>query len=137
MKLKHIKLFENFQSPDLDPSMVFDWMPYDAKVNDPIQQTMPEKLSYSELPEWASKIVSEGKEQEVKDAGLLIAHYKTPNEGFNRVIVSSFEPLKMDLASFNSNYEKVSEFKDVEPSDISGVSKGSSLLRRTGISFED
>lgn len=137
MKLKHIKLFENFQSPDLDPSMVFDWMPYDAKVNDPIQQTMPEKISYSELPEWASKIVSEGKEQEVKDAGLLIAHYKTPNDGFNRVIVSSFEPLKMDLASFNSNYEKVSEFKDVEPSDITGVSKGSSLLRRTGISFED
>lgn len=137
MKLKHIKLFENFQSPDLDPSMVFDWMPYDAKVNDPIQQTMPEKISYSELPEWASKIVSEGREQEVKDAGLLIAHYKTPNEGFNRVIVSSFEPLKMDLASFNSNYEKVSEFKDVEPSDITGVSKGSSLLRRTGISFED
>lgn len=137
MKLKHIKLFENFQSPDLDPSMVFDWMPFDAKVNDPIQKSIPEKISYSELPEWASKIVSEGREQEVKDAGLLIAHYKTPNDGFNRVIVSSFEPLKMDLASFNSNYEKVSEFESVEPSDISGVSKGSSLLRRTGISFED
>lgn len=135
MKLKHIKLFENFQSPDLDPSMVFDWMPFDAKVNDPIQQSMPEKLAYSEMPEFISKIMAEGKEQEVREAGLLIAHSKLPDGGFNRVIVSSFQPLKMDLSTFNSNYEKVSEFKDVEPSDVTGVTKGSSLLRRSGISF--
>jgi hypothetical protein len=137
MKLKHIKLFENFQESELDKNMVFDWMPYDSKISDPIQETMPKQLPFSELPQWISGVLAEGKAEEVKEAGLMIAHHQTPNGGFNRVIVTGFEPLKMDLAMFNSNYEKVNEYKDIEPSSISDVSKGASLLGRLGLSSLD
>jgi hypothetical protein len=117
--------------------MVFDWMPYDSKTSDPIHETIPKQLQFSELPQWISEILADGKAEEVKESGIMVAHYKTSNKGFNRVIVTGFEPLKMDLAMFNSNYEKVNEYKDIEPSSISGVSKGASLLGRWGLSSLD
>jgi hypothetical protein len=137
MKLKHIKLFENFQESELDKNMVFDWMPYDSKISDPIQETMPKSISLPELTEWSKNIISEGRENEVKESGLFISHYKANNNGFNRAIVTSFDPIMVDLAIFNSNYEKINEYKDVEVSTVGEVTKGSNLLRSFGISSLD
>jgi hypothetical protein len=117
--------------------MVFDWMPYDSKVSDPIQETMPKSISLPELSEWVKNISAEGKENEVKEAGLFISHYKSGGNGFNRVIVTSFDPMLVELAIFNSNYEKVNEYKNVDVSSITDVTKGSNLLRSFGISSLD
>lgn len=136
MRLKHIKLFENFQAaPSLDQTMVFDWMPYDAEVSNPIQSSIPETISFMDLPNFIKESAADL--PSLEKAGLFIAHNKLGNGGFNRVIVSKLDPLTMDLSIFDSNYEKTGEYKDIQPSDISDVSKGSSLLGKFGISSLD
>ena len=135
MKLKHIKLFENFEpTPALDKTMVFDWIPFDSMTNDPIQNTIPENLSYDELTQWVKE---SGSLDDVKNAGIFMSHNKIPGGGFNRVIVSNLSPLSMDLSIFNANYEKVNEYKNIVPSDIADVTKGASLLKNFGISSLD
>jgi hypothetical protein len=140
MKLKHIKLFENFdeQMPqenskkNMDPSLIFDWMPYDSMVNDPIQGSIPEKLTYQELVPFLDKSSQEGKAEAIKEAGLFIAHNKLGNGGFSRSIITNLSPISYDFAIFNSNYEMTSEFKDLSPEDVNmeRVIKGASILNR-------
>ena len=140
MKLRHIKLFENFdeQTPqenpktNLDLSLIFDWMPYDSMVDDPIQGSIPEELTYKELVEFLDKSSQEGKVEAIKEAGLFISHRKSNDGGFSRVVITGLSPISYDLANFNSNYEMTSEFKDLSPTDIDmeGVIKGASVLNR-------
>ena len=109
MKLRHIKLFENFdeQMPQknsnigIDPSLIFDWMPYDSMVDDAIQGSIPKELTYSELVPFLDKSLQEGKIENLKEAGLFIAHKKLDNGGFSRVIITGLSPISYDLAIFN------------------------------------
>jgi hypothetical protein len=140
MKLKHIKLFENFdeQMPQensnmgIDPSLIFDWMPYDSMVNDAIQGSIPKELTYQELVPFLDKSSQEGKVEAIKEAGLFIAHNKLGNGGFSRSIITNLSPISYDFAIFNSNYEMTNEYKDINPGDIDikGLIKGSAILNR-------
>lgn len=126
MKLKHIKLYENFNQ---ETELVFDWFPYTNKESDPIQSKIPKELSLSELNEYTKSA-----SPEVKEAGLFIAHSKQ-SSGFNRVIATNFSPLLFELSTFNNNYEKIAEFKDMDISkvSISDVNKGAKTLGRFGV----
>lgn len=140
MKLRHIKLFENFdeQMPQensnigIDPSWIFDWMPYDSMVDDAIQGSIPKELTYREIVEFLDKSSQVGKTEAIKEAGIFIAHKKSNNGGFSRVIITGLSPITYDLANFNSNYEMTNEFKDLSPTDIDmeGLIKGASVLNR-------
>ena len=140
--MKYIKLYEDFNSEGIisegddsirfNPNTNFDWMPYDSKKDDPIQSSMPETLGYNELKSFVQEVVASGKEKQISDSGLFIAHEKAPKGGFNRYILTSYSPMLFEMSIFGSNYEKISEFKDVNPNEvnIADVSAGAGLIGR-------
>lgn len=134
--MKYIKLFEDFNTKSMvaedfnNPTeMVFDWFPYSAKEGDPAQSQIPQTLTLNELNEY-SKTAS----PDVNSLGLFISHAKH-GTGFNRIIATSFNPLRFELSTFDENYQKKSEFKDVDISkvDMGHLSKGVSALGRFGL----
>jgi hypothetical protein len=131
--MKHLKLFENFENaPDLSNSLIFDWMPFDTQISNPIQSSIPEELSLDEM----KKFVSEYKDKDkLKEAGLFIAHQKNSNGGFMRYITKSFSPLILEGEIFNSDFESVNKFPeiDVDKFNPTALKRGSSMLGKFGI----
>jgi len=128
--MKHIKLFENFDVPQGDgSSIVFDWMPFDDQINNPINSSIPESLNLREAIEFCQS------RPEIGEAGLFIAHNKMSNGGFIRYVIKSTEPLLMDTAVFDSNFKKISEHNDIDPTkmDVDSYSKGASALGSFGL----
>lgn len=140
MKLRHIKLFENFNDEmpqensniGIDQNLIFDWMPYDSMVDNAIQGSIPKELTYREMVEFLDKSSQEGKTEDIKKAGIFIAHKKSYDGGFFRVIITGLSPITYDFGIFNSNYEMTNEYKDISPTDIDldRLTKGSSILNR-------
>lgn len=145
-KLKHIQLFENFNEaetpnmPDME-GMIFDWLPKDNQEQNPINanEEVPKETDLNGLMALAQDLKEAGKTEAVQEAGLYIAHKKNSGGGFTRLIASSLDPLLLDLSTFDSSMEKVSEFKDISPDaeSIKDLSKGSSMLGRFGILGKD
>lgn len=138
--MKYIKLFEDFNTKSMvsedfntQSEMVFDWFPYSAKEGDPAQSQIPQSLTLNELNEYAKTAPAD-----VKDLGLFISHVKQ-GTGFNRMIATSLSPLMFELSTFDENYQKKAEFKDVDVSKISmgDLSKGVSTLGRFGVLGEE
>ena len=142
--MKYIKLYEDFNSEEIiseaddmigfNPNTNFDWMPYDSKKDDPIQSSMPETLGYNELKSFVQEAIASGSEKQISESGLFIAHEKTSKGGFNRYVLSSYSPMLFDMSIFDSKYEKISEFKDLNPNDVnvSDVASGAGLIGRYG-----
>lgn len=135
--MKHIKLFEQFSKnavTSLDEAsnedMIFDWLPYDNQIDNPIQSSIPESLSYNDLLKYCSENDCSG----IQEAGLFIAHSKNSGGGFTRYIATSLDPMKFDVAMFNKEFELKNENKDVDAKDldVASLSKGASLLGRFG-----
>ena len=136
MKLKHIKLFENF-SADLSISfqdLIFDWMPFDAMTEDPIQSSMPENLEYSQLSSWLKEASTQSQLEDISKAGLFIAHRKNSDGGFTRFIAKSLSPLSFDMSTWDKNYQQTSEIPNISPEevDLGKLAQGSSILSRYG-----
>ncbi len=140
--MKYIKLYEDFNPEEIvsegddavafNQNTQFDWMPFDNKMNDPIQSSMPETLGYNELKSFVQEAIAAGNEKQISESGLFIAHEKSPKGGFNRYILTSYSPMLFDMSIFDSNYEKVSDFKDVNPEEVSvsDVASGAGLISR-------
>lgn len=128
--MKHLQLYENFSA---SKEIVFDWMPYDKQTENPIQSQIPQTLPVNELQSYISSAPSE-----VEKAGLFIAHVPTEDQGFERYIVTSFNPLKFNVTKWDDKYEKQTEFDNVDPSEINlgDLSKGASIISRFG-GFEE
>ena len=134
MRLKHIKLFESFEdAPEIGKDIIFDWLPFDAMENDPIQKTIPASLTLSELENWTNTVDP----ALIEKAGLFISHEKIKSGGFTRVIASKLSPMSFDIANFNPDFEISSEFKNVNPAKVSGVARGSAFAGRLGIFGKD
>jgi hypothetical protein len=133
--MNHIKLFEQFKNGLLKESvqdnMVFDWLPYDAQIDNPIQSSMPESLSYDDLIKYCNENDCSG----AQEAGLFIAHVKNNDGGFTRYIATSLMPLKFDISTFSKDFEMKNETKDVDQADLdpTAYKKASSLLGRSGM----
>ena len=108
--LKHIKLFEGFNSSmikeSVDGTLTFDWLAYDAEETNPLNQSVPQEVySVKEALD-----VLNGN-PELSKVGIYIAHEKNSEGGFGRVIIPN--PNTKDLSDpfladvFNSDYQSV------------------------------
>jgi|LauGreDrversion4_2_1035121.scaffolds.fasta_scaffold178015_2 hypothetical protein len=131
--MKYLKLFEDFNLPSdiLIEDFVFDWFPYDQEIENPINSSIPESLSYSDLKKMSPEFESMG----ASKVGIFIAHKKNKDGGFIRLVTSSMSPLKFDYSQFNKNYEPVGEYKGINQSDLEGegianIKAGASIISR-------
>jgi hypothetical protein len=131
--MRHIKLFENFDQSQEMPGVIFDWIPFDNEVNNPINSSIPTEIGLQELMEYCKS------NPEIGKVGLFIAHKKNPGGGFNRYIASSTNPLRFDSAVFDSDYKKINEVTGIDPykTSLGSFDKGSSMMGRFGIFGED
>lgn len=126
--MKHIKLFENFDTPTGDgDSIIFDFLAFDDQVDNPINNTVPQEIGIEKVMEYCKN------NPEINKVGLFIAHSKIPSGGFIRYIVTSTNPVTLDSATFDSEFKLVNENKGISPEDLQSHKSGTSLLRRMGI----
>ena len=138
--MRHIRLFENFdQNVGSANDLIFDWLPFDAQLSNPIQSSIPETLSTEELVRFGEESSKNGKASQITESGLFIAHRKNSNEGFTRFIARGISPLVFEIEIFNSDFESVNKMENVDASklDIGAFSKGASMLGRFGAFGKD
>jgi hypothetical protein len=136
--MKHLKDFSIFESSvklnegSTPSDMIFDWLPYDSQTENPIQGSIPAQIKFdgivSFLKENSSMI------SDISEAGLFIAHVPTQS-GFDRFIITSLDPLLLDMAQFDKKFNKVQEYKGINPEelDLGKLTKGSKIVRRFGL----
>jgi len=133
--MKHIKLFENFdQSVGSASDLIFDWMPFDNQMTNPIQSSIPENLNSDELIKFAEEANANGNDKQITEAGLFMAHRKNSDGGFTRFITKNISPLMFEVEVFNSDFQSMNKMENVDASkiDIGKLSKGTSMLGRFG-----
>jgi hypothetical protein len=136
--MKYIKLFENFDSSSIGSTddLIFDWMPFDNQMSNPLQSSMPESLSTKELMDFVAESEENGNSSQISEAGLFMSHRKNSNGGFTRFITKSISPLTLDIEIFNENFESVNKFPNVEGSKITNLgsfNKATSMLGKFGV----
>lgn len=127
--MKYIKLFESFDKPvNSGTDLIFDWLPFDNEINNSMNSSIPSEIGMNDLMEYCKN------HPEIHSIGLYIAHHKN-NSGFSRYITSSISPLLLDHALFDSDFQKISEHKNIDPykTSIGDFSKGANLLGRMGL----
>lgn len=127
--MRHIRLFENFDpNKTVDSSgLLFDWLPFDTEVNNPINSSVPTGITPQELIEYCIS------NPEIGKVGLYIAHKKNSAGGFTRYVTTSTNPLLLESAMFNSEFNKVNEVKGISASSLDSFGKGASMLGRFGL----
>ena len=136
--MKYIKLFENFDSSNIGStdSLIFDWMPFDDQISNPLQSSMPESLSTEELMNFVTESEKNGNSSQISEAGIFMSHRKNSDGGFTRFITKSISPLSLDIEIFNNKFESVNKFPNVEGTkltDLGAFSKGASMLGKFGV----
>jgi hypothetical protein len=131
--MKHIKLFESFiklnESLKAKEDLIFDWLPFDNQIDNPINSKVPSDVKYSDLLPILEKMAPE-----LNSVGLFISHMKT-DSGFIRVIINTNDtPFSFDISVFDENFnEKLkNESVPVEDFDPESLLKGTSILSRFG-----
>jgi len=126
--MKYIKLFENFDLVNENNGsingLVFDFLPFDDQINNPSISSIPSEVTYEELKEM--------KDSGITKMGLYIAHKKLNTGGFIRIIADSLDPLTFDVATFGSDFNKISDHVkiDGENFDLGSYITGSSIMNR-------
>jgi hypothetical protein len=131
--MRYIKLFENFDDTIGNSNdLIFDWMPFDDQITNPIQSSMPEELSMEELGNF---VAESGNSSEIQKAGLFMSHRKNTDGGFTRFITKSISPLILEAEIFNSDFESVNKIENIDASkmNIGSFSKGASMLGKFGL----
>ena len=135
--MKYIKLFENFDSNiGSTDDLIFDWMPFDDQITNPIQSSIPETLSIAELVDFLMSAEKNGNDSQILEAGLFMSHRKNADDGFNRFITKSISPLMFEIEIFNSDFESVNKFENVDASkmgNLGAFNKGASMLGKFGL----
>jgi hypothetical protein len=132
--MKNIKDYQTFESIKIDssnfgPDTIFYWLSYDDSANDPIQSSIPEKLKFSEIASFVKE--NSSKIPEISKAGLFIAHVPS-SFGFDRFTLVSFDPVLLDVSSYDKEFKMSSEYKGINPEelDLGSFSKGVGIIRR-------
>jgi len=130
--MKHIRLFENFDSYSKS-GLIFDWIPFDSQVDNSRNSSIPTEIGLDEMIKYCND------NSDIEGIGLYIAHKKNTSGGFERYVTTSISPLMLESAIFDSEFKKVNEIKNIDPSkiSISSLGKGSSMLGRFGIFGKD
>jgi hypothetical protein len=131
--MRYIKLFENFDSiKENTKDTIFDWMPFDDQMANPIQSSIPEELSMKELINFTNESTNSS---QIQEAGLFMAHRKNSDGGFTRYITKSISPLIFEAEIFNSKFESVNKLPNIDASsfDLDSFQKGASMMGRFGI----
>lgn len=132
--MRHIKLFENFDNTiGNSDNLIFDWMPFDNQITNPIQSSIPQELSMEELGNFVAESGSNA--SQIQEAGLFMSHRKNNDGGFTRFITKSISPLMLEAEIFNSDFESVNKIPDIDPSkmNIGSFSKGASMVGKFGL----
>lgn len=126
-RILNFSLFESAMENPTSREIIFDWLEYDSKVGDPIQSSIPKTLTLEEIINFSAE--NESRIKEIEKSGIYVSHTKSPI-GFDRIIVSSYSPLLIDVAQFNKKFEKTNEIKKVKASsNLEMILKGSGLIR--------
>lgn len=131
--MRYIKLFENFDSTKENiKDTIFDWMPFDDQMSNPIQSSIPEELSMKELVNFTNESANSS---QIQEAGLFMAHRKNSDGGFTRYITKSISPLIFEVEIFNSDFDSVNKLPNIDASsfDLDSFQKGASMMGRFGI----
>ena len=131
--MRYIKLFENFDSTKENiKDTIFDWMPFDDQMSNPIQSSIPEELSMKELVNFTNESTNSS---QIQEAGLFMAHRKNSDGGFTVYITKSISPLIFEAEIFNSNFDSVNKLPNIDASsfDLDSFQKGVSMMGRFGI----
>lgn len=131
--MRYIKLFENFDSTKENiKDTIFDWMPFDDQMSNPIQSSIPEELSMEELVNFTNESANSS---QIQEAGLFMTHRKNSDGGFTRYITKSISPLIFEAEIFNSNFDSVNKLPNIDASsfDLDSFQKGASMMGRFGI----
>lgn len=129
--MKHIKLFESFKKVNENISeregFVFDWMPFDNEINNPLNSQMSAEVTYPELIKLSTEAVNEA-----SSIGLYMSHKKLGDGGFIRLVTTSINPLIFTVATFDKEFKKISEHEgiDADKFDPSSYIKGSDIMSR-------
>lgn len=129
--MRHIKLFGSFdrinETEGISGDLIFDWLPFDDQINNPVNSRVPSEITYSELPQVCNEM---GKD--FNGVGLYIAHQKLSDGGFIRFIVSNPDPILFDVAVFDKEFKKSSEQKGItaEKFDFKSYLRGTEILNR-------
>jgi hypothetical protein len=119
--MKHLKLFDGFliQESNSGDQPKFQFFPFDDQKVSESRYGLKDEISFDDLkslegqPIPDESWIPEGSES----CGIYIAHIKTPDGKIVRFVVRSLNPLKFDVAFFDSSYKKLN--------DIDGVGKQS------------
>ena len=110
--MRYIKLFESFdiisEAEGISEDLIFDWLPFDDQINNPVNSRIPTEITYSEL----SKVCNEMGNQ-FSGVGLYIAHQKLSDGGFVRFILGNTSPILFDVAVFDKDFNKTSDQKGI------------------------
>lgn len=131
--MRYIKLFENFDSTKENiKDTIFDWMPFDDQMSNPIQSSIPKELSMVELVNFTNESANSS---QIQEAGLFMSHRKNSDGGFTRYITKSISPLIFEVEIFNSNFDSVNKLPNVDANtfDLDSFQKGASMMGRFGI----
>jgi len=131
--MKHIKLFESFiklnESLISKEDLIFDWLPFDDQINNPINSKVPSNVKYSDLLPILEKMAPE-----INSVGLFISHTKT-NPGFMRIIINTNDaPFSFDASTFDENFNEKTNNRSIplEKFDPEALIRGTRLLSRFG-----
>lgn len=127
--MRHIRLFENFdQDKTVDSSgLLFDWLPFDTEINNPINSSVPTEITPQKLIEYCNA------NPEIGKVGLYIAHKKNPAGGFTRYVTTSTNPLLLESAMFDSEFNKINDVKGISAASLDSFGKGASMMNRFGL----
>jgi hypothetical protein len=135
MKLKHLKLFENFNEStsggSVPTDMIFDWLPKTAMENDPIQNTIPQSFpNIGDLSKFVSGLADPSL---VENAGYYIG-FEKGSSGLTMVVATSLSPLSFNIKEFDNNFDLKFETKDVLPDQMGDLKNTTGMLAGWGIS---
>jgi hypothetical protein len=129
--MRYIKLFESFnqvnEAEGISEDLIFDWLPFDDQINNPVNSRVPIEVKYSELAQVCNEM---GKD--FNGVGLYIAHQKLSDGGFVRFVVGNPSPVLFDVAVFDREFKKSSEQKGISADKFNFKSylRGTEILNR-------
>jgi hypothetical protein len=115
--MRYIKLFENFDANvGKSTDLIFDWMPFDDQITNPLQSSIPAELNGKDLGNFLVSLkesTTDLRSGDLEKAGLFMAHKKTGDGGFTRYITKTLSPLSFDVAVFDREFKQIGNFENV------------------------
>lgn len=115
--MKHIRLFEDYnsnqESPKSNREVKFGWVPYTAKINDPIQKSIPDDLSPEKLIEFLETAKKDGKIKEIEKAGAYVFIDDIGKDLVSHTLSKSLDPLLFDTTLRDYMFQEKEKYEDL------------------------